>query len=88
MTMEAADAVVLDSFLERLDNLLHIGKYMRRIALQSVIGGIALSFLGMVLAVFGILTPLMGAIAQEVIDVLAILNVARVPFTKKELTDF
>lgn len=88
VTMEAADAVVLDSSLERLDNLLHIGKRMRRIALQSVIGGMALSFLGMVLAVFGILTPLMGAIAQEVIDILAILNAARVPFTKKELTDF
>lgn len=86
--MEAADAVVLDSSLERLDNLLHIGKRMRRIALQSVIGGMALSFLGMVLAVFGILTPLMGAIAQEIIDVLAILNAARVPFTKQELSDF
>lgn len=88
VTMEAADAVVLDSSLERLDNLLHIGKRMRRIALQSVIGGMALSFLGMVLAVFGILTPLMGAIAQEIIDVLAILNAARVPFTKQELSDF
>ena len=88
VTMEAADAVVLDSSLERLDNLIHIGARMRKIALQTAIGGMALSFIGMVLAVFGLLTPLMGAIAQEVIDVAAILNAARVPFTKKKLSDF
>ena len=88
VTMEAADAVVLDSSLERLDNLIHIGARMRKIALQTAIGGMALSFIGMVLAMFGLLTPLMGAIAQEVIDVAAILNAARVPFTKKKLSDF
>lgn len=88
VTIEAADAVVLDSSLERLDNLIHIGKRMRRIALQTAIGGMVLSFLGMVLAVFGWLTPLMGAIAQEIIDVVAILNAARVPFTKDKLSDF
>lgn len=88
VTMESADAVVLDSSLEKLDNLLHIGKRMRRIALQSVLGGMALSIIGMGLAVFGLLTPLMGAIAQEFIDVLAILNAARVPFTREKLSDF
>lgn len=88
VTSEAADAVVLDSSLERLDDLLHIGTRMRRIALQSVIGGMGLSILGMGLAVFGLLTPLMGAIAQELIDVLAIANAARVGIGKKELSDF
>src|SRR5699024_10285202 len=76
VTAEAADAVVLDTSLERLDDLMHIGARMRRIALQSVLGGMGLSILGMILAVFGLLTPLMGAIAQEVIDILAILNAA------------
>lgn len=88
VTSEAADAVVLDSSLERLDDLLHIGTRMRRIALQSVIGGMGLSILGMGLAVFGLLTPLMGAIAQELIDVLAIANAARVGIHNKELSDF
>lgn len=88
VTSEAADAVILDSSLERLDDLLHIGARMRRIALQSALGGMALSMIGMVLAVFGLLTPLLGAIAQEVIDVLAILNAARVGMVRGPLSDF
>lgn len=88
VTAEAADAVVLDSSLERLDELLHIGARMRRIALQTAIGGIALSVIGMGLAVFGLLPPVAGAIAQEVIDVLAILNATRVGLTRKPMTDF
>ena len=88
VTAEAADAVVLDSSLERLDELLHIGARMRRIALQTAIGGIALSVIGMGLAVFGLLPPLAGAIAQEVIDVLAILNATRVGLTRKPMSDF
>lgn len=88
VTAEAADAVVLDSSLERLDDLLHIGSRMRRIALQSVLGGMGLSILGMILAVFGLLTPLMGAIAQEIIDVVAIANAARVAMVRGELSDF
>jgi cation transport ATPase len=79
---------VLDSSLERLDDLLHIGTRMRRIALQSALGGMAASVVGMLLAVFGLLTPLAGAIAQEVIDVLAILNSARVVMAPRKLSDF
>lgn len=88
VTAEAADAVVLDSSLERLDDLLHIGARMRRIALQSAIGGMGLSVIGMILAVFGLLTPLAGAIAQEVIDIVAILNSARVVMVTRKLSDF
>ncbi|WP_448851918.1 heavy metal translocating P-type ATPase [Corynebacterium sp. 335C] len=88
VTTEAAGAVVLDSSLERLDDLLHIGRRMRRIALQSVIAGMGLSALGMVLAVFGLLPPLAGAIAQEVIDVLVVLNAARVALVRGPLSDF
>lgn len=88
ITAEAADAVILDSSLERLDDLLHIGARMRRIALQSALGGMGLSIIGMILAVFGLLTPLLGAIAQEVIDVLAILNSARVAMVRGTLADF
>ncbi len=88
VTAEAADAVVLDSSFERLDELMHIGRRLRRIALQTAIGGIALSSIGMVLAVVGLLPPLAGAIAQEVIDVLAILNSTRVALARSPMTDF
>lgn len=88
ITSEAAAVVILDSSLERLDELLHIGERMRRIALQSALGGIALSMIGMVLAVMGMLPPLVGAVAQEVIDLLAILNAARVVAVRRPLADY
>jgi P-type E1-E2 ATPase len=88
ITSEAAGAVVMDSTLERVDELLHISHRMRSIALQSAYGGMALSIIGMILASVGILTPVAGAVSQEVIDVLAVLNALRVAFPPKELTDY
>ncbi len=74
---EAADVVLL---VDRLDNLLpgiEIAQRARRIALQSVAAGIGLSVLGMIAAAFGYLSPVQGAILQEVIDVGVILNALR-----------
>ncbi len=88
ITAEAADAVILDTSLEKLDELLHIGERMRRIALQSAVGGILASLVGMLLAVFGYLPPLAGAILQEVIDLVAVLNAARVAARTREMSDF
>src|SRR5262249_21246056 len=47
ITAEAAGAVVLDSSLERVDELLHVSRRLRTIALQSAVGGMALSLVGM-----------------------------------------
>jgi heavy metal translocating P-type ATPase len=77
ITSEASDAVILEQSLERLDDLIHIARRMRRIALQSAVGGMGLSVLGMGAASAGFLTPLAGAITQELIDVLAVLNALR-----------
>lgn len=87
ITAEAASAVILDSSLDRLDEFLHIGRRMRRIALQTAIGGIALSVIGMLLAVVGALPPVAGALAQEAIDVLAIANALRVGLVRRPLGD-
>ena len=86
VTSEAADIVVLDGSLQRVDELLHIGERMRRIALQSAVGGMALSIGGMFLAAGGYLPPIAGAIAQEVIDVAAILNALRAAWPPKVLS--
>jgi P-type E1-E2 ATPase len=88
VTAEAADSVILDSRLETIDALLHIGKRMRRIALQSAVGGMAVSTLGMATAAFGMLPPVAGAIMQELIDLVAVLNALRVSFSRKSLKDF
>lgn len=88
VTTEAADVVVMDSSLRKIDEFLHISKRMRRIALQSAIGGMGLSAVGMMVAAFGYLPPVAGAITQEVIDVLAVLNALRVAIPPKALIDF
>jgi cation transport ATPase len=48
----------------------------------------ALSLIGMVLAAAGYLPPVAGAITQEVIDVLAVLNALRMAFPPRTLTDY
>ena len=88
MTTEAAGVVILDSSLERVDELLHIGARMRRIALQSAVGGMALSLLGMFAAAIGYLPPVAGAITQELIDVLAVLNALRTSVPPRLLSDY
>ena len=60
---------------------------LRIIALQSVVGGMALSLIGMILAATGNLTPVAGAISQEVIDVLAVLNALRAALSPKVIHD-
>jgi cation transport ATPase len=71
-----------------VDELMHIGRRMRRIALQSAVGGMALSMLGMLVAAAGYLPPVAGAVAQEVIDLLAVLNAIRVALPARNLSDF
>jgi heavy metal translocating P-type ATPase len=88
ITSEAADVVILETSLGRVDELIHIARRMRRIALQSAIGGMALSILGMFAAAFGYLPPIGGAIAQEIIDLAAVLNAVRVALPTHSLTDF
>ena len=61
---------------------------MRSIALQSAIGGMGLSLIGMVIAAAGYLPPVAGAIAQEVIDVLAVLNALRASMAPGILSDY
>jgi heavy metal translocating P-type ATPase len=88
ITSEAAGAVILDSSLARVDELLHIGRRMRSIALQSAIGGMAASIIAMLFAAAGYLPPVAGAITQEIIDVLAVVNALRVAIPPKSLTDY
>ena len=74
---EAADVVLLVDHLDRLLPGIEVAQRSRRIALESVAAGIGLSVLGMIAAAFGYLTPVQGALLQEVIDVAVILNALR-----------
>lgn len=88
ITTEAAGAVVMDSSLRKVDEFIHISRRMRHVALQSAIGGMALSIVGMALASIGLLPPVAGAISQEIIDVLAVTNALRAALPPRSLTDF
>ena len=88
VTAEAAHAVVLDSSLRKVDELIHLARRVRGIALQSALGGMILSGIGMAAAACGWLPPLTGAIAQEVIDLAAVLNALRATSARGQLSDF
>lgn len=88
ITAEAAGAVILVSSLQRVDALLHIGRRMRSIALQSAVGGMALSLIGMLAAAAGYLPPVAGAVTQEIIDIIAIVNALRAAVSPRVLSDY
>ena len=88
ITTEAAGAVIMDTALERVDELFHIAARMRRIALQSAVGGMALSVVGMLVAAAGWLPPVAGAMFQEVIDLAAVLNALRAAVPARRLSDY
>ena len=88
VTTEAAGVVVLENSLKKVDEFMHISRRMRSIALQSAVGGMALSIAGMGVAAAGYLTPVGGAISQEAIDVLALLNALRAAFPPSLIHDF
>ncbi len=74
---EAADVVLLTDRIDGLAGAMTIARRSRRIAMESVVAGIGLSFAAMVVAAFGYLPPVEGALVQEVIDVAVILNALR-----------
>jgi heavy metal translocating P-type ATPase len=74
---EAADAVIVVDRLDRVAEAVLIARRARHIAVQSVLAGMALSGFGMILATFGLLPPVAGAIFQEAIDVAVIVNALR-----------
>jgi cation transport ATPase len=74
---EAADVVLLVDQLDRILPALNIARRSRFIALESVVAGIGLSVAGMIAAAFGLISPVQGAVLQELIDVAVILNSLR-----------
>jgi P-type E1-E2 ATPase len=77
ISSETADAVILVDRVDRVADAVAIGRRAFRIARQSVIVGMGLSMGAMVLAAFGLIAPVGGALLQEAIDVGVILNALR-----------
>jgi len=78
----------MDTALRKVDEFLHISHRLRTIALQSAVGGMVLSLIGMLVAAAGYLPPVAGAVVQEIIDVAAVVNALRVALLPRSLTDY
>ncbi len=74
---EAADIVIVVDRLDRLAEAIRLAQRSRSIALQSVVAGMGMSIAAMIVAAFGFLPVVAGAVLQEVIDVVVILNALR-----------
>jgi heavy metal translocating P-type ATPase len=74
---EAADVVLLVDQLDRVLPAIKLARRSKSIAQQSVYAGIGLSVAGMIAGALGWITPVQGALVQEVIDVAVILNALR-----------
>jgi cation transport ATPase len=77
VSAETADAVITVDRVDRVADAIHIGRRSMRIARESAMGGMGLSFVAMGFAAFGYLVPVAGAVLQEVIDLGVILNALR-----------
>jgi heavy metal translocating P-type ATPase len=75
---EAADAVLTVDRLDRVGEVATLARRTLRIALQSVLAGMAMSLAAMGVAAAGLLPAVWGALLQEAIDVAVILNALRV----------
>jgi heavy metal translocating P-type ATPase len=74
---EAAGIVLLVDKLAPLAKAINVARRTRTIALQSVVVGLGLSVGAMIVAAFGYLTPVQGALLQEGIDIAVIFNALR-----------
>jgi heavy metal translocating P-type ATPase len=74
----AADAVLLSTEMLRVPRVVRLGRRVMRVALQGIWIGIGLSGVAMLFAAIGYIDPAVGALLQEGIDVLVILNALRV----------
>ena len=77
VSAEAADIVLLVDDVTKVKDTIEISKRTIQIAKQSIYIGLGASFIFMVIASFGIISPTMGALIQELMDVAVILNALR-----------
>jgi len=87
ITTESAGAVILKSDLFKVDELLHISSITRKIILQSAVGGMIFSVIGMMFASAGYISPAYGAVLQQIIDFVAIINALRLTIAKNIHSD-
>ncbi len=84
---EAGDIVILIDRVERVGEAIQLGHRVLGIAKESIFIGIGLSIALMIAASLGFIVPVYGALLQEIVDVVVILNALRVLFEKNPFTN-
>ena len=74
---DTADVIITSDNTAKILDLIKVSEKTMSIALQSIFIGMTLSIIAMFFALFGYIKPIGGAILQEAIDVLVILNALR-----------
>lgn len=74
---ESADAVIMKDDLGRVVSATKIARYTMKIARQAVLIGIAICTILMLIASFGVIPTIIGALLQEVVDTVTILYALR-----------
>lgn len=77
ISAEAADIVLLVDDVTKVRDTIEISKKTINIAKQSIFVGLGASFIFMIIASFGIIPPSMGALIQELLDIIVIINALR-----------
>ncbi|MEI8175012.1 MAG: heavy metal translocating P-type ATPase [bacterium] len=79
---EVGDVVIMVNNIERVHDALHIAQNVMKLAKQGIFFGMGVSIILMIFALFGYISPIFGALAQEVLDVIVIINALRLNFQK------
>lgn len=74
---ESAAAVITSDDISRVADAVHVSRRTVRIALQSIWAGIIISVVLMLVAAWGYLPAVVGALLQEIVDLVAILSALR-----------
>ena len=85
---QTAQVVIMNDNLEGLNTAITISKRTVRIMLQAVLGGLIAALVGMVLAAFGLIPTIVGALLQELIDATSILWALRAAFDPRSNPGF
>ena len=82
---ETGDIVIMVNNMHRVHDALHIAQNAMKLAKQGIFFGMGVSVILMVLALLGYITPIFGALMQEILDVIVIMNALR-PVSYTHLT--
>ncbi len=77
ISSESADIVLVENNIEKVNQVIGIGRKVLSIARGGILFGMGASFVAMLFAAFGFISPVKGAILQEAIDIVVILNALR-----------